>query len=294
MDAIVNEHAGGRNRKQAQRLRETLPRLFAQVGLDVQIHWSAPDELSARIERLLDTGVRRLIVGGGDGSLSTAADRLAGTGAVLGVLPLGTFNHFARDLQLPIQLDEAVAVLARGREIVVDVGEVNGRAFVNNASLGVYVRATGFRDAYRSRLGLSKWPAMALAMLRVFWSFPLMALNIDDARGAHAFRTPFVFVGNNAYLREGVAGINRESLSEGMLGIVSSRQIGRFGLVRMGWSIVRGRFDDARMLEQRLTDAARIEVGKRRVWVALDGELVRLSPPLEFRIRAGVLKVVAA
>ena len=79
-----------------------------------------------------------MVVGGGDGTLSAAASILAGTDTALGVLALGTLNHFARDLRIPLDLDGAIGVIAAGHHQTVDVGEVNGQVFINNSSIGIY------------------------------------------------------------------------------------------------------------------------------------------------------------
>lgn len=293
MDALINEHAGGRTHIERKKLRENLPRLLAQAGLDVRIHWATPREIPAMVERLARSGASQFIVGGGDGTLSTAAHRLVGTDTTLGVLPLGTLNHFAKDLGLPTTLDDAVAVLKLGHEAAVDVGEVNGRIFINNASLGAYVRATRHRNIYQNRLGMGKWPAMALAMLRVFLRLPVLTLHLEDEQNADVIRTTFVFLGNNAYLQEGLGGVERRSLMQGKLGLVTSRQLSRLGVFRIGLQILRGRFKDSRVLEQRLTEKVRIDFRKRRIRVALDGEIAKIATPLEFRIRPRALKIIA-
>ena len=293
MDALINERAGGRSHVERKKLRENLPRLLVQAGLDVRIHWATPREIPAMVERLARSGAPQLIVGGGDGTLSAAAHSLVGSDITLGVLPLGTLNHFAKDLALPTTLDDAVAVLKLGHEVAVDVGEVNGRIFINNASLGAYVRATRHRNIYQSRLGMGKWPTMALAILRVFLRLPVLTLHLEDGENADVIRTTFVFLGNNAYLREGLSGVERRSLIQGKLGLVTSRQLGRLGVFKIGFQILLGSFKDSRILEQRLTEKVRIDSSKRRIRVALDGELAKIATPLEFRIRPRALKVLA-
>src|SRR5690606_10208238 len=140
-----------------------------------------------------------LIVGGGDGSVSTAAQCLAGTGIALGVLPLGTLNHFARDLGLPLDWREAVEALAQAECRAIDVAEVNGRVFVNNCSIGAYAEAVRKRDALRSMHGTGKWWAMALATLAVFRRLRRIRIRVTAGGVARPLRTPFVVVSNNQY-----------------------------------------------------------------------------------------------
>src|SRR6185503_16647759 len=98
-----------------------------------------------------------VVIGGGDGTVSAAADRAVRHGKPIGVLPLGTLNHFARDLGMPPDLRDAVRAIATGVVREVDVGEVNGRVFVNNSSIGVYPTVVRDRDEQRLRFGRGKW-----------------------------------------------------------------------------------------------------------------------------------------
>ena len=99
--------------------------------------------------------------------MSAVASVLAHTGVSLGILPLGTLNHFAKDLQIPTGLEEAIELIAKGRSRKVDMGEVNGRRFINNSSIGIYPRLVKNREDQRLKLGIGKWPALALAVFMV-------------------------------------------------------------------------------------------------------------------------------
>ncbi|NEU14527.1 hypothetical protein G3T14_20745 [Methylobacterium sp. BTF04] len=129
-------------------------------------------------------------VGGGDGTVSTVAGVLAGTGIRLGVIPLGTLNHFAKDLAIPIDIEEAVGVIAVGCVREVDVAEVNGKVFVNNSSVGIYPYMVTDRDRQEKGSGRSRWSAMALAAFRMLRRLPLRRLTIfadgrtETCRGA--------------------------------------------------------------------------------------------------------------
>ena len=101
---------------------------------------------------LAERGDELLIVGGGDGTISAAASALVGTETRLGILPLGTLNHFARDLGIPTDLDEAAKLIAAGAERRVDVAEMNGRIFINNSAIGLYPLMVVDRDVQRKRL----------------------------------------------------------------------------------------------------------------------------------------------
>jgi diacylglycerol kinase family enzyme len=200
-------------------LRLRLTEAFAASGAEAQVELRSgrdlPDALRAAV-----AGRERfdaLAVGGGDGTIGTAAAALAGTGIPLGVLPLGTFNHFARDLGIPAPLELACVVIAEGHRRDVDVAEVNGRIFVNNSSIGVYPYMLETRDAQRRTLGLGKWGAMALAFAWMLRRFPVHRLTIHAPGAALQHKTPCAFIGNNCYALEGAALGTRQALDRGEL-----------------------------------------------------------------------------
>src|SRR5262249_1860097 len=144
-------------------------------------------------------GVDAVVAAGGDGTVSTIAAALAGGDVPLAVLPLGTLNHFARDLGMPATIADAARAIADGAVDRVGVGEVTGRIFVNNSSRGLYPLVVASREADQRATGHGKWRAMLTAIWRVLRRFPLLAVQVRSAAGAVTARTPFVFVGNNAY-----------------------------------------------------------------------------------------------
>src|ERR1041385_7680888 len=125
----------GHGGERAKRLEEA----FREAGLEPRLWPFGPgEEVREVARRALEARPPVLVAAGGDGTLSAVADVLRGTDTALGVIPVGTMNHFAKDLGIPLDAGEAAQVIGTGRCIRVDVGEVNGRAFINNASLGIY------------------------------------------------------------------------------------------------------------------------------------------------------------
>src|SRR4051794_24863581 len=139
---LVNRGSGTVRSRRPVTLKGELAAGFAERGLPASVDLVSSDELRAAAEGALDDfrrgEVRAVVVAGGDGSVRAVASVIAGTDLPMGVLPLGTLNHFARDLGIPLDLQGATAVIARGITRPVDVGEVNGRVFVNNSSIGIY------------------------------------------------------------------------------------------------------------------------------------------------------------
>ena len=236
--------------------------------------------------------VDRLVVGGGDGTLSTAAAALAGTSTRLGVLPLGTLNHFARDLGIPLGLDEAASVVLAGHTTRVDTGEVNGKVFLNNSSLGLYPRVLRLRQRHPAR-GWKKWLVAFWAALKLMRHHPNMRVRIEAGGRTVEYRTPVVFIGNNEYQTAGITTGIRKSIANGLLAIYVVRSRGRPRLFRLAWRMFTGKVVETGELDMLKMPSARIEiVGVRSIEAALDGELASLTPPLEYRIRPAALSVL--
>jgi diacylglycerol kinase family enzyme len=233
-----------------------------------------------------------VVFAGGDGTMNAGASALLGGSRPMGVLPLGTLNHFARDLGIPLSLDEAARTLKTGVVRDVDVGEANGRVFLNNASLGLYPVAVADREARRAGNGRGKWLAMCQAGLATLRRFPLnrVTLHLHDA----AFRvtTPLVFIGNNRYEMSLFSLGKRERLDSGELWVYVARDTSRLGIVRLATRAVLGTLDQARDFLATAVPEVVLEDRRRTLTAALDGEVCRLASPVRYRIRPRALRVV--
>jgi YegS/Rv2252/BmrU family lipid kinase len=264
------------------------------AGLDVEVQLVDGGTCAVRCKAAAERNDPLLIVGGGDGTISAAAAALAGTETRLGVLPLGTLNHFARDLGIPADLDEAARLIAAGSERRVDLGEMNDRIFVNNSAVGLYPLMVIDRDLQRRRLGRSKGLAMMVASLRILTRFNhrRLTLTVNEERTARV-DTPLLFVGNNDY-RIDIGGVGtRESLEDGQLSVFVMRKKTRAGFIAASIRALfnRARPDDMVRIEgvQRL----RVTSSRTQLAVSLDGEVVRSEMPLDYRIRPRALRVIA-
>jgi diacylglycerol kinase family enzyme len=249
-------------------------------------------ELVSLGRRAAGSRADRVVAGGGDGTVAAVASAIMGSDKALGVLPFGTMNHFAKDLGIPLDLEGAVATIVANRAVSVDVGEVDGRIFLNNSSLGLYPRIIHAREQ-QQRLGWGKWPAYLWAAIGVLRRYPFLEfrLNIDGHESiAH---TPFVFVGNNAYDVERFTIGSRACLDKGELSLYTTRHVGRLGLAALALrGLVGGLRQDTDLLGFATKD---LWIGSRRrhLRVALDGEVSIMQPPLHYRIRPAALNVLA-
>ena len=214
------------------------------------------------------------------------------TGTALGILPVGTLNHFAKDLRIPLDPAEAARVIAAGKRMAVDVGEVNGRCFINNASLGLYPGLVRERERQQRRLRRSKRHAMLWATLAVLHRPPLLDLRLELDGDVHECFAPFVFIGNNGYRMEGFDIGTRERLDEGCLNVYTTRGCTTGGLIKLALHALFGRLRQAEDFFESHASALRVTSRKPRLLVATDGEVTPMNTPLEFRIRPRALQVI--
>lgn len=285
---ILNTHSGDRG---GASTRQTLETLFRENGRSVRISLATEQGLQQLAEQCARGDSDLIVAAGGDGTIACVAAALVGTGKTLGVLPFGSLNHFSKDLGIPQQLGEAVRTVVTGRSIQVDVGEVNGRVFVNNACLGVYPLMVSDREAQQHRLGRGKWLAFVWATLRILRRYPLLEMRIKVAGKELSRRTPFVFVGNNVYALAGSGLGGRRTLQAGNLGLYLTRDTGRFGLFRLLGRAVCGRLNQAMDFDALCVEEAWVETWQRQLLVATDGEVTPMTSPLHFRTRPGALRV---
>jgi diacylglycerol kinase family enzyme len=247
--------------------------------------------LAAAAAQAVASGCSLLIAAGGDGTVSTVASVAASHGVVLGVLALGTLNHFARDAGIPPDLEAAVAILTRGQVATIDVGEVNGRVFVNNSSIGVYPRLIWERQQQQQQ-GRPKWTAFALAGLRIWREYRRITVTIEGRGYRRNVRTPFVFVGNNEYAIEGGRIDARSSLDRGRLQLCMAPGADRGRMALIVFAAIAGRLGMVEGFESVPATELTIAASSRRMGVSLDGELMILAPPLRYRIRPRALRVM--
>jgi len=250
------------------------------------------EQMIERARRALEEGAPLVVAGGGDGTINAVASVLAGTETVLGVLPLGTLNHFAKDLKIPLELDEAVANVVQGIARKVDVGEVNGRIFLNNSSLGIYPDIVRDREQQQRHLGRSKWPAFGRALFAAIRRFPFLSVRLKINGEEHLRRTPFVFIGNNEYLQGLTLGA-RERLDSGKLCLYVAQKPTRLGLLRYALHALFGKLQQARDFDVLSASSLEIDTRHHHLRVATDGEVTLMKPPLCYRSRAAALNVVA-
>ena len=286
---LLNRDSGGSDEANVpDRIREA----FRAEGAEADVRTAEGGEEFLALAKEVASRDFPVVVGaGGDGTISALASVLTGSGKTLGVLPLGTLNHFAKDLRIPLDLEGAVRNVVHGRESEVDVGEVNGRTFVNNSSLGLYPKIVRHREE-RQKLGWGKWPAFVWATIHTLHRH--RPIDVTLSADGHEIRraTPFVFVGNNAYEMDGFDVGTRERLDRGELSVYTAPGARPIDLVVSAFLALIGRLRAARRFEVLRTSEFRIAPRGDLVRVAADGEIVMMRPPLRYRVRPRALKVM--
>jgi diacylglycerol kinase family enzyme len=290
---VINSAAGSVIKPESTAFRQQLQTLFKIYELKADIHWIEPADLPAALKQCQKMHIKKIIIGGGDGTVNTAANILADTSTVLGVLPLGTFNHFAQDLGIPLDLEKAVQNLARSTPRLVDVAEVNGRVFVNNASLGIYPYAVRRREIYQQQLGIPKIAAMGYALLNAFWYLPLFESRMIINEIETPIKSPFIFIGNNRYVIESFGIVQRRLLNEGQLSLFYTHRPKRLTLIKIACQSLIMNRNDIGDLEQIMAPTVVVySSSNKSVKLTVDGEVITLPSPLHFCIRPQTLKVL--
>jgi diacylglycerol kinase family enzyme len=299
--AVILNCAAGIGEKEG--IPQQVLKLFREHGVEPKIFVTEKGEkLIPYAKETVAGDFDMIVAGGGDGSLNAVASVIAGSRKAFGVLALGTMNHFAKDLQLPLDLEEAVANVVSGIPRDVDIAEVNGQSFINNSGIGLYPKIVEDRK-HQQRLGAKKWTAFFRAFLKILSRYPFVTVRIEtaeqpeDVEGQSApkemiRRSPMVFVGNNIYDIHGFDIGSRKRLDEGKLCLFVTKRVGRLALAWLGIRGLLGLLNDAEDFDSLTATKFSIESNKHELEVSLDGEVVRLKPPLIYTIHPRALRVI--
>lgn len=286
---IINQSGGSAG----DDARERVSAALKASGVKAKIILADGADCAGHAARLAKAGAPVVVAAGGDGTISAVAGALAGSATAMGVLPLGTLNHLARDLGIPFDLGEAAALLAAGHVRCIDVGELNGRTFVNNSAIGLYPLMVLDRDVQQKRLGRSKRLALLVASARTLVRFRHQRLSLKADEGKAVVDTPLLFVGNNEYEIALPEAGKRAALDEGTLCVLALRKPSRAGFVAAVLRAMIGRTRPDDMIRIATEGRLRVDSARSHLAVAVDGETLHLKPPLDYRLRKQALRVIA-
>jgi diacylglycerol kinase family enzyme len=291
---LLNEGAGTLRGMDAQAARQRIADGFALAGAAAEVRYVDPKHLAQHAREATQSDFDAVVAGGGDGTLNTVADVLSTTGRkAFGVLPLGTHNHFAKDLDMPLELDDAVRALATGRIIDLPVAEVNGKLFLNFSAIGIHPEIVADRERQQERRGRNKWLAMAIALFRALVRLPVHDVRLSSRGHDIAHRTPSVIVCNNPYQMRAF-GVEAASVPDrGLLNVYVATRPRALSVL---WLMIRaglGTVHESRHFHAMALPELRVHTWReRRVKVSIDGEVTVMQPPLNYRIREKPLRVL--
>jgi diacylglycerol kinase family enzyme len=252
-----------------------------------------PATLADQVRLAIHEGARRLVIAGGDGSIGSAANVIGGTSTELAILPCGTLNHLAKDLSVPLALEDAARVALNGCVTAVDAAVVNDRLFLNTSSVGAYVAFVRARERLERQLGYHIASLIAAARLLMRMPTFRVTLRVAGEGVDRDYITPLVFIGvGERELRLPTLGSRVPDGKSGLHVMVVRRRSGARALAAGLAAAARGVKAVARTpaMDAFLVESCRIAPRTRRL--SLDGELITLTPPFEYRHIPAHLRVV--
>lgn len=285
---IVNEGSGRLKREPA-----ALDAVTDALGDRAETRFVAKGkDIAAVARQAVDDGFDVVVPVGGDGTIMTVAGVLADTGTALGVLPMGTFNFFARGLGIPDDPGQAAEVLTTGRTQEISVGEVNGRIFLNNASLGVYPKILRARETIYRRFGRRRIAAY-WSVIKTFARFqsPLRLSITAEDQTIH-LRTPLLFIARSAFQLEEYQLAGADCLRNDAFAIFAAPDGARRDLFVQAWRLIRRNMQPGQDFTLMCHRNFTVTSGRKKVLVACDGEKFIMRAPLHFQMLPDALRVI--
>ena len=268
--------------------RDEVRELATSAGLDF-LEIGSGVEVEADVRRRIQGGQKLFIAAGGDGTINHVAQPIVNSSAILGILPIGTFNHFARDLSIPLDWRSAWDIAMKGPVRHIDVARANDRYFLNNISLGLYPEAVEHREKLRG--SQSKIKAVAFATVHALRKFPHVSLTLETPHRVEAITTHVFMVSVNPYdfSRIGLVA-PRTDLQGGRLSVYWLPHMPKLEFIKVLAAYVSGTIEEGRFRVTH-TPKLRIQASKSYLHVGMDGELFKIPPPLTVTIAPQSLPV---
>ncbi len=289
MCVILNAGSGkSRITKKVKAIKDA----FAHFGYDIKIELLIPGiTAEEKVQQVIKDGYEIVIAAGGDGTISSVANALLETNAILGIIPAGTLNHFAKDLNIPSSLHEAVKIILEGKTKAIDVCSVNDRVFINNSGIGIYPKIVRKREALQKRIK-NKWVAFSMAAKEVWRGYPFLKIKVISKEKTFSCVTPFLLIGNNEYTMEGLGIGKRESLNQHAMSVYVAKHAQKRGILKFFLLAFISKLIEHKDFEFFTTQELTIESPKEFLFVSVDGEAIALPTPLHYKIHPQALKIL--
>lgn len=259
-----------------------------------------PRQLASVAGQAVDAAAKSggvVVVAGGDGTINAVVQAVLPSGRPFGIIPQGTFNYSSRAHGIPLDVTEAASALLTARLKAVQVGMVNERVFLVNASLGLYPQLLQDREEYKRQYGRRRSVALWSGLMTLLREHRQWVVEIEHEQGREQLRTPTIFVGNNPLQLEQVGLEEAEDVRcRRRLAAVIVEPVGTFELLRLAVRGMLGQLgEDERVRNfsfRSMTVRLLSGVGRRGIKVAVDGEVFWYRPPLEFRVAPHSLRLL--
>lgn len=260
-----------------------------EIGAEVSFD-HLMNKIILRHQQAHELGV--IVAAGGDGTLNAVAAKLMETEIPMGILPLGTFNYVARLLNIPLDLLKAAEVIATGKMREVHVAQINDHIYLNNASLGLYPLFIQKRELYNQRFGRFALNAYTSGLDVLIRDRKELKLEVEVDGKKYPVKTPLIFFGNNQLQLAEMNLRIAESAEKGKVaGLVVAKSDKRT-LFKILWQLIKGNLDKAPDVYSFSADEVKIYSKRKKLTVALDGEIVEIQPPLKISVRKNALKIM--
>lgn len=260
-----------------------LKQFFSDAAIEITDHIKVGQGFEAKLKPHI-TNSAIIAVVGGDGTMSNVANLIKDSGATLMPIPGGTLNHFTKDLGVPQSIPDALQYFKSAKTTKIDVGQIDGKVFINNSSIGFYSDSLFERDEHEKKYG--KWPAMITSTLKAFLRYRTYKVTIDGKQ----YSTPLVFVGNNKYTLHGLS-FQRSSLTDGVLSVYVVRGKSRLNLFFAFLSLLCGQKNMPKKLKTFTTKEVTITT-KHTLRVSRDGEYEKLPSPLRYKVQKSSVSIL--
>ncbi|MDQ3117490.1 MAG: hypothetical protein M3Q86_12930 [Verrucomicrobiota bacterium] len=291
IEVILNAGSGSH---EARDSREILEKVFRESGKSFGISVAKGDQISRLAEEKAQSDCEILVAGGGDGTICSVAEAAREHGKTLGVIPLGTFNYFAKNLGIPLELEEAARVILEGESVHASVLDLDGRLVLNNSSIGIHPAVLLTRRKMYRRWGRNQLSAYVSVVMTAVQPPPRLRVRLATDEGEVVRETPLVMICSNAFQMEAFALAGKECLAEGKFALYVARMAGRATILRLG---LRALFRCLRPgVDYDVICASDVTIEtlrKPRLRAAVDGELERLESPMRFQVAPRRLCVLA-
>ena len=289
---IINTKAGTSSDWDPENLRASVAEKLSEGFSRVHTVCVEPEDFTSALENAIEEAPDAIIVGGGDGSVRSAAGLLVDTDIALGVLPLGTLNRLARDLRMPLEVDEAAAVLAAAPIEAMDTAELNGEIFLCNSLIGLPLQVADRRRKLRGQTLLNRLSGYWSLLVDVLSTTQKITLELDDHREPKKVRAISIAVSNNRYEETPSLMMQKCSLQGGELAVYVARHDTGASLMLSVVRAMLGLWRNDPDVDEFRTKSMTIKPKGKKIRVSNDGEVEVVSGPLEYRVREKNLRVL--